>query len=90
MRLRTVWQSRRRIGQASACILIAAVCCTLFPIQALGFEETTNAALFGLVQPLLPWRSSSLDPRKYGACAHAALSSLAGDYVPLPVRINRS
>jgi hypothetical protein len=46
MRLRTVWQCRRRIGQASACILIAAVCCALFPIQALGFDETTNAALW--------------------------------------------
>jgi hypothetical protein len=49
MRLRAVWQYRRRIGQASACILIAAVCCALFPIQALGLEETTNAALWACV-----------------------------------------
>jgi hypothetical protein len=49
MRLNSPESRPRRIGQLIGCLLIAALCCVLFPIRSPALGETTNASLWACV-----------------------------------------
>jgi hypothetical protein len=49
MRLNSTSSHRRRIGPVIGCLLIAALCCALFPMRSPALEETTNASLWACV-----------------------------------------